>query len=277
MTILENLVDLEYSGEISYELGLYTSEGYISNKKIISELAKVVDKCYNDVKTSESILKLNMFNTYLLISVPVEENDYLFSLGISELIIKFFAKDLELNDNSGHSSLYRFLIGDGIVNYKLDRIYASNSVFRHIDYNFCELIASDIVVNKCEKDIIYIYDKPRVLYDLDCSDVIIHTMLDYFSLQKHNMSNIKNLVLNLYTDVFFDVNRIYTKIKEYIIDTNNYFYKNNEFSFVVYAKFEFKDELSDLKVLLNNIIKDIDIRYENGNLVLRGKTYIIKE
>lgn len=277
MTIMENLVDLEYSGEMSYELGLYTSENYISNKKIIYELAKVVDKCYNDVETSESILKLNMFNTYLLISVSVEENDYLFSLGISELIIKFFAKDLELNDNSGHSSLYRFLIGDGVVNYKLDRIYASNTIFRYINYNFCELIASDIVVNKCKEDIIYIYDKPRLLYDLNCFDIVIHTMLDYFILQKHNIYNIKNLVINIYTDVFFDVNKIYTKIKEYIIDTNNYFSKNNEFSFVVYAKFEFKDELSDLKVLLNNIIKDIDMRYENGNIVLRGKTNIIKE
>lgn len=271
-------MDLEHSGEMQYELGNFISERYISYKKIVYGLAKAVDKCYNNVQTFESILKLNMFNTDLLISVPIEEDDYLFSLGISELIIRFYAKDLEFNDNLGHSSLYRFLIGEGIVNYKLDTIYASNLIFKYVDSDFCDLVASSIIINKSEKeDIIYIYNKPRLLYTLDCSDIIINTDLEYFSLQSHNISNIKNLGLNLEITTPFDAYEIYTKIAEYIMDVNNYFFNNSEFSIVVKTKFKYSNDLYDLKVLLDNIIKDIDIKYESGNIILRAKTYIIKE
>lgn len=279
MTIMESLLDLEHSGEINNELGTFTSDRYMYNKKFIYELAKIVDKCYNEVKDSDSILKLNMFNTYLLISVPIEENNNLFSLGISELIIKFFSNGLELNDNLEGNSLYRFLIGEGIVNYKLNTIYASNLIFKYMDYSIGGLISSNINITKCEEDEIYIYDKPGLLYILDCSDIIIHTSLDYALLQKHNLSNIKNVVLHLGIYSSIQSRAICTKIKEYIIDANNYFSHNCLFNVVVRVKDDemfIPTSLYDLKMLLENAIKDIDVIVSN-DMTLRARTYITKK
>lgn len=273
MTIMESLLDLEHSGFMQEELGKYTSSKYLSYKKVIYELAKIVDKSYNNIKMSETASKLNMFNTDLLISVPIDVSNSLFDLGISELIIRFYAKELELNTNLEHSSLYRFLIGEGIVNYKLDTIYTSNSIFKFVDSDFGILIDSNIIINKCQKDDkLYIYNKSRLKYSLDCSNIQLSTMLDYHSLQTYELFNIKKLEFDLKMVTSFDIDELYMKINEYIMDENNCFSDGCEFSFILLSKKQ--KSLYDLKELLENRM-DMEIKY-NHHTILIGKVYIIK-